>query len=356
MKDNKEKQVHIRMTDKDKNKIKLLAKNNGYDNISRFIIETIFNGTKLNKRKTKRIYTFTISPTLDYYINVLEPDIKGVKKVERSSVKFDSGGRGINTSKILREFNVDSIAVYIAGGFVGEKLHKIITEQNIEQYRIVNDEETRINVNIFDGNDVTSLEERTGTISETSKMQMIEFVNDNISSDDIIVFSGSYVNSDSFFVYKLLQSMRNKTSHLYINSSSSDIKNITKDVKPEYVMLDINNSPKQQLITKTQIKNFCKKFIDMGVENVSFFVDVNYTYHFTKNKMFLIESNMTDEQINTVGLSDAFIGGYLSNMDEDIETRLKWASASQKAMSFNQTSIRFDKIADQLDNIKIINE
>lgn len=64
------------------------------------------------------IYTLTLNPSIDYLVNV---DDFTLGKVNRgiSDNKFP-GGKGINVSRVLKNFHKDSICLGFIGGFTGE--------------------------------------------------------------------------------------------------------------------------------------------------------------------------------------------------------------------------------------------
>lgn len=351
---NKDKQLHIRMSDKEKDKIKLLAKNNGYDNVSKYIMDTLLYETKEIVHEGNRIFTITLSPTLDYYIETnSNKNLSGVNKIDRTDITYDSGGRGINASKILQEFKKNNTSIYIAGGFSGEKLWKILDKQGSNQFRINNDIETRINVNIMSRGDMLALEGKTGPLSQSSKNQLTDFIKENIAKNDFVIFTGSFVDYDFSFVMKALGIIKNKTNNLFIDSSTSRIFDISREIKPKHILLDVNNNKEETIKSKKQIRTYCKKFIDLGVESVSFFSDVNITHFIDKDNVFMLETQHTDLTKTQVGSSDAFLGGLVATWDKPIEEKIKWASASQLAMSYDKESVYYKDILESFDKVKV---
>lgn len=354
---NKDKQLHIRMSDKEKDKIKLLAKNSGYDNVSRYIMDSLLYEKKEIVPEGSTIFTITLSPTLDYYIETnSNKNLSGVNKIDRTDITYDSGGRGINASKILQEFKKNNTSIYIAGGFSGEKLWKILDKQGSNQFRINNDIDTRINVNIMSGGDMLALEGKTGPLSQSSKNQLIDFIKENISQDDFVIFTGSFVEYDVSFVMKALGIIRAKTDNLFIDSSTSKILDIAKEIKPKHILLDVNNNKEETIKSKNQIKSYCKRFIDLGVESVSFFSDVNITHFVDKENIFMLETKSTELTKTQVGSSDAFLGGLVATWKKPLEEKIKWASASQLAMSFDRESVFFKDILESFDKVKVTKE
>ncbi len=209
-KNNKDAQIHIRLTKKEKDKVINVAKNYGYDNISKFIMDNLIYEKKVLKTSEREVFTITLSPTLDYFINIDHETIykNTTTKFNEAEIHFSAGGRGINTSKILNEFQVKNTSVYVAGGFTGTKIYKTLEDYGINQYMISNDEETRININLVGEQDIKSLEQRTSKLTQYAKEQLINFVEERVKDKDIVLFSGSYVNEDKDFVLNLLKNCK----------------------------------------------------------------------------------------------------------------------------------------------------
>lgn len=89
------------------------------------------------------IATLTLNPAIDKSIEVerLIPE----KKMRCDKPRTEAGGGGINISKGIRELDEESIALFPAGGFNGDLLKKILSEQNIHTAPIEVSSNTREN-------------------------------------------------------------------------------------------------------------------------------------------------------------------------------------------------------------------
>ncbi len=353
MKENRDQQIHIRLTKNEKERVKLNMKKYGYENISKFIMDNLIYGQENKRQSEGKVYTITLSPTLDYFITIDSTEkLKSVEKFNKADINYSAGGRGINTSKILNEFNIANTSVYIAGGFTGDKIQRLLDEKGINQFKINNNIETRINVNLIDYKQNKFLEERPSDISTLAKETLLDFIDLHLNKDDIVVISGSFNEKDKKFVMDLGLKIRSKCSNIYLNSSSKDILDIAKKIKPIFILLDENN---MNIKTKKQIKDYSKQFIDAGVQEVAFFLDENYTYFFTKENTFLLETKLEDETM-VVGAGDAFVAGLISNDDKELIEKIKWASAAQKAKSISKNKVTFKQIADLVHEVIIMEE
>ncbi len=352
-KENKDEQLHIRLTKKEKERLKKFSSNYGYKNISKFIMDSLIYERKNKKNHKNKVFTITLSPTLDYFINLDNIEFNEIKEFNKKDIYFDAGGRGINTSKVLNEFNVDNVSIYIAGGFTGDKIQQVLDKQDVEQFKINNNIETRININLVDSKKSKSLEEKPSKISTLAKETLIDFVDQHISENDKVVLSGSYIDQDLKFVKDLSKKIKSKCKNIYLNTSSNDVLELANILKPKFIILDEKND--ENLKTKKQIKKYVDQFIELGIKEIAFFIDANYTYYFNDNKTYLLET-LIDKEKSKVACSDSFIGAIIANEGKEIKQKIRWASAAQKAKSLTQSSVEFSKIVDLLDEVNIIEE
>ncbi len=139
----------------------------------------------------KRIVTLTINPALDVSASVtrVEPD----RKLRCNSPRYEPGGGGINVSRAIRNLGGESLAVFPAGGTVGEHMVKLLDRESIDRRTVPVEGLTRQNM--------TFLEESDGRqyrfvmpgpeLSEKEWTMCIEELAAVTPDPDYVVFSGS---------------------------------------------------------------------------------------------------------------------------------------------------------------------
>ena len=77
------------------------------------------------------IYTLTVSPAIDYQITCNDVEVGKINKA--SHAVYVAGGKGINVSKALKNFGVNSLALGFVGGFTGDCIVNLLDKKNIKQ-------------------------------------------------------------------------------------------------------------------------------------------------------------------------------------------------------------------------------
>ena len=77
------------------------------------------------------IYTLTLNPAIDYYV-VMKEFVEGSLNTAEEGYTL-AGGKGINVSKVLKNFGKDSIALGFIGGFTGSFIKNDLKNCNISE-------------------------------------------------------------------------------------------------------------------------------------------------------------------------------------------------------------------------------
>ena len=145
------------------------------------------------------IYTLTLNPAIDYYMDMNKLDEGELNKVNNSYTL--AGGKGINVSKVLKNFGIDSIALGFCGGFTGEYIKADLNKYGIKDNFISLAENTRINVKIKTEKKETEIMGKYPKILQENIDALLSII-DNVQDNDILVLSGSVPSSVKEDIYK----------------------------------------------------------------------------------------------------------------------------------------------------------
>ncbi len=340
----KDKQLHLRISENEKNEIEKIAENFGYSNISRFIIDSVFNKVENRKISKMKVHTLTLSPTLDYLIKLdKEVELYGPNVFEFDQKKIQLGGRGINTSIILKKFNIPSIAVHYSSGFTGEHIYNLLEDKGVEQYKISSKKSTRINFNITTPNKSFSFEEKRTKISEYGKMKIRNYISNNLSKGEYFILSGSFVDDDYIFIREISKMINDLEVNLIYNLSNKVIINLIEEFKPYLVMYDNNNLDGKN--TRNNIIEFINTKENKYAENVIFIYDYRTIFaKIDQKEIFDLNYNEENEQVVFVGLRDAFIAGFIGSETNDNNEKVKWGFSTLVSHSTSFGEYSFEDV------------
>lgn len=97
---------------------------------------------------TAKIVTLTMNPALDKSAEVgrVVPE----DKLRCQRPRFDAGGGGINVARAVTEMGGDVTALFLAGGWSGDRLTALLEEEGVSTNRIPISQDTRENLVIFE--------------------------------------------------------------------------------------------------------------------------------------------------------------------------------------------------------------
>jgi 6-phosphofructokinase 2 len=94
------------------------------------------------------IVALTMNPTID--VSTVVDRVVPTHKLRCHSVQRDPGGGGTNVARIVDRLGGDATAVYLAGGSLGQLLHKLMDEQGVRSRVIPIANETRESFSAFE--------------------------------------------------------------------------------------------------------------------------------------------------------------------------------------------------------------
>jgi 6-phosphofructokinase 2 len=94
------------------------------------------------------IITITFNPALDKNITI--PLLVAEKKIKCSAPVYGAGGGGINVARGIKKLGGDATALYLAGGYTGQKIISLLNLEYVQSQITKIQEPTRENLVVFD--------------------------------------------------------------------------------------------------------------------------------------------------------------------------------------------------------------
>ena len=280
------------------------------------------------------IYTLTLNPAIDYYITVDDLMLSVVNRTKGETIGF--GGKGINVSLVLKEFDISSTALGFIGGFTGEALENHLKQNGIDCDFVKVAGNTRINVKLND-TDINA----TGPDITNDELQQLYKKLDNIKNSDFLVLSGSVPKSLPQNTYKvILKRLKEKGINFVVDAE----KQLLLDTLKYNPFLIKPNHHELGEIFNTEITDFetaifyAKKLQEKGAKNVMVTLGALGAVLVDENGNTYTRLAPKGEVISAVGSGDsavaAFIAEYLNR--DDYKKCLKMAVAAGSATAFSQ--------------------
>lgn len=300
------------------------------------------------------IYTLTLNPALDYYIT-FKNFVEGNLNIPLETYKLP-GGKGINVSKILKNYNEDSVCLGFLGGFTGQFIKEELEKDKIKTDFIKVSEDTRINIKMNNNGLESEIAGTSPKIDEKNLKELLKYFSDNLKNEDILVLSGSVPGSLPIEIYRDIIEILPEGVKVILDTRGPAFEKALKKgvflIKPNKD--EINEFFNSNLETEEELIEAGKKLQLLGAKNVlislgakgSIFISEKNTYKSGVPAGNLISSN---------GSGDSMIGGFIYGLSNgmELEECYKYGIASGSATAFSKGLATFEKTKSLLNKIRI---
>ena len=302
------------------------------------------------------IYTLTLNPALDYDM-YLEDELKAEHLNLTKKVNFRAGGKGINVSKVLKNLDVESVAIGYVAGFVGDFIIRDLKADNIKSEFVELEGNTRINVKVNGADKETELTGLSPEITEEKLKKLKEKVS-YLKDGDILVLSGSVPESINRNIYKELSENVKADVEIVLDTRGNLLQdNIHNNffIKPN--IHELRDMFGEKLETKEKIVKKCSFFLERGVKNV--IISRGGNGALLVNKDFVLEASVPKgELVNSIGAGDSMVAGFIAGHVKgySVEDSFRLAVASGSATAYSYGLAEKDLVEKLYSEIKIIKE
>lgn len=295
------------------------------------------------------IVTLTLSPCIDKSTSV--DKFIAEKKLKCTWPKYEPGGGGINVSRALKRFNVDSTCVYVSGGHTGKFLDELLLKENMNSFPVISLENSRENFIVFENS--TNLQFRfgmpTNKVKASEWKHILKFLS-SLSEIDYLVLSGS-INSeiDETFFDELSDIVSKKKCKLIADTAGKPLQKVIAGgaflIKPnqnEYSGLFGN----KELGIKEIIETGNTILSNNRMENIIVSLGSKGALLISSKKSVLYAPPSVNVK-STVGAGDSMISGIIYSLinNKSIYESVKYGVACGTATTLNSGTELF-KIAD----------
>ena len=172
------------------------------------------------------IYTVTFNPAIDYVMRLKSFLTGTVNRSDREEIYF--GGKGINVSLVLKELDVESVALGFSAGFTGEAIEKGVAHKGVRtDFVRLDSGNSRINVKIKAETE-TDLNGQGPDISNNAIERLFEKL-DKLKKNDTLILAGSIPNTLPEDIYeKILERLSGKGIRFVVDATKDLLVNVLK--------------------------------------------------------------------------------------------------------------------------------
>ena len=290
------------------------------------------------------IYTVTLNPALDYFMNYEELALGEVNRTGKTQIS--AGGKGIMESRMLSLVGAKSKALGFLGGFSGQYIKDFLNENQIDSDFTEIEDLTRINVKLKSQENETSLDAAGPKLQESEINHFLEKF-DHLKEDDIVVFAGTIPKSPGEDFYERLIAKVQKQKATFVMDVDGQK---LLDSLPAHPLLIKPNREELEAIFETSFKNneqiipYGQKLLEMGAQNVIVSMAGDGALLFTNEKVYFAQG-IKGELKNSIGAGDSTVAGFLAEYSQSKDPLLAFRQAiacgTSKAFSDDMPSRAF---------------
>lgn len=283
------------------------------------------------------IYTLTFNPALDYVVHVENFKEKHTNRTHKEMIFY--GGKGINISFVLKQFNVDSTALGFIAGFTGDELQRGCEAKGIlTSFIPVEQGMTRINVKLK--SNVETEINGMGPMIEEAHMNQLKQQLSQLQDGDILILSGSIPKGMKDDTYaKLLALLKDEHVMSIVDCTGSLLLN-TLTYQPFLIKPNIdelNALFNTNITSKNEILPYAQKLQSLGARNVLVSCGKDGAFLLDEFQQVHTIDALEGTLKNSVGAGDSmvagFIVGYLKTLN--YHTALQYGSIAGSATAFS---------------------
>jgi 1-phosphofructokinase len=249
------------------------------------------------------------------------------------SVRYDIGGKGINVSKVLKNFGIDSICTGFLGGMWEEEFRKELTARGIRDEFIRIKGNTRTNTKIVDtvNKTYTDINEAGPEITKEEFEAFIDYYTDICKPGDIVVLSGGVSKDISKDIYARLIMIAKAKGATVILDADGELLEKALEEKPDIIKPNEHELEKlfnKAIVTREQLIETVYSLRNNGISKILVSLGDKGAMYVTKNGTFDVEGFKVNVK-STVGAGDSMVAALvysLINGYDDVQT-LNFANA-----------------------------
>lgn len=305
------------------------------------------------------ILTVSCNPAIDKTYNTSNVMIGQVNRM-RDLVSIP-GGKAVNVTKVLRQFDAHVTATGFIGGYTGEFIEEQLRDMGVNTSFTTIRGLTRSNMNIIgDDGYVTEILEPGPKILSFEREDFMDRFRELVKISEYVVLSGSLTEglSEDFYA-KLIKICNESGSKAFLDASGDPLKRgieaVPYCIKPN--RRELEYAVGKKLTTEAEIIQAAYEYVKNGISKVVVSMGDKGLLQITKTKVIKAVPPHI-KKVNTVGCGDCVVAAMILGMiqgldDEDIMKFAAGVSAAN-ATTLESGMIPQDKMDQIIEDVVVV--
>lgn len=291
------------------------------------------------------IYTMTLSPALDYIITIENFSKDAVNRNEKEEVF--AGGKGINVSQVLKNLEIENVALGFVAGFTGEKIERDLAEYGcFVDFVHLKQGMSRINIKIKGGSSLSERRETEingmGPVVPKDKLVQLFDKLEQIRTNDILVLGGSAMQSLPADIYaQIIEHLKDRNIRVVVDAE----KGLLRQALPYHPFLIKPNKRElagvcdvdvAEIKTMDDVIKYAKQLQELGARNVLVSLSEDGALLLLEDGTVYSKKAPAGELVDGVGAGNSMVAGFLAGFmeSEDYQKAFDMALAAGSACAF----------------------
>ena len=308
------------------------------------------------------IYTMTLSPALDYIITIENFSKDAVNRNEKEEVF--AGGKGINVSQVLKNLEIENVALGFVAGFTGEKIERDLAEYGcFVDFVHLRQGMSRINIKIKGGSTLSEKKETEingmGPVVPKDKLVQLFEKLEQVRTNDILVLGGSAMQSLPSDIYaQIIEHLKDRNIRVVVDAEKGLLRQalpykpfLIKPNKRE--LAGVCDMDVADIKTTDDVIKCAKQLQELGARNVLVSLGEDGALLLLEDGTVYNKKAPKGELVDGVGAGNSMVAGFLAGFmeEEDYQKAFDMALAAGTACAFRAGLPTSKEIYDMYDVI-----
>ncbi|QAT41347.1 1-phosphofructokinase [Clostridium sp. JN-9] len=305
------------------------------------------------------VITVNLNPAMDKTITLNGLNVGSVNRVE--SLRYDIGGKGINVSKVLKNFRVESICTGFLGGIWERSFVEELNKRGISNKFISIEGDTRTNTKIVDvlNNTHTDINEPGPEVDSKKMQKFIDEFKILCKKNDIVVLSGGVSPSIPKDIYYKLTIIAKEKGAIVVMDADGEL--LMEGVKAKPHIIKPNNHELKKLLNiddtnENEIIGAGQYLLQQGIEKVMISLGDKGAIYITKNGIYKSNSLKVNVK-STVGAGDSMVSAmvyaHIKNYDDADTLRFATACGAATVSLEGTEACTLEQVNELLNDVRI---